>query len=84
MQLPVKALKELIPLSGLALKPFVMSARLTGRHHAAGCPTDVRHELLGHEKKTVAAGYGVGHPMPLLKSGLIRSAFRFRLAADLL
>jgi hypothetical protein len=32
----------------------------------SGCPTDVRHGLLGHEKKTVA-GYGVGKPMPLLK-----------------
>jgi hypothetical protein len=46
------------------------------RHHAAGCPTDVRHELFGHEKKTVAAGYGVRHPVPLFKSGLMRSAFR--------
>ena len=31
--------------------------------HAAGCPIDVRHELLGHEKKTIAAGYGVGQPV---------------------
>ena len=54
------------------------------RHHAAGCPTDVRHELLGHEKKTVAGGYGAERPMSLLKSGLIRSAFRFHFAAYLL
>ncbi len=34
---------------------------------AAGCPEDVRHELLGHEKKTVASGYGKGFPVPLLR-----------------
>jgi len=34
---------------------------------AAGCPEDVRWELLGHDKETVAAGYGEGSPVPLLR-----------------
>jgi integrase len=41
--------------------------RAQDRLLAAGGPLNVRNELLGHEKKTVAAGYGVGHPLPLLK-----------------
>ena len=34
--------------------------------------------LLGHEKKTDAAVYGVGHPIPQLESASIRFAFRCR------
>ena len=49
--------------------------RVQDRLRAAGCPPDVRHELLGHEKKTVAAGYGVGHPMPLLKKWIDKIGF---------
>ncbi len=49
--------------------------RAQDRLRAAGCPTDVRYELLGHEKKTVAAGYGVGHPMPLLKKWIDKIGF---------
>jgi len=49
--------------------------RAQDRLRAAGCPTDVRYELLGHEKKTVAAGYGVGHPMPLLKKWVDKIGF---------
>jgi integrase len=49
--------------------------RAQDRLRAAGCPTDVRYELLGHEKKTVAAGYGVGHPMPLLKRWIDKIGF---------
>jgi integrase len=49
--------------------------RAQDRLRAAGCPTDVRHELLGHEKKTVAAGYGVGHPIPLLKKWIDKIGF---------
>jgi hypothetical protein len=37
------------------------------RLRAAGCPEDVRWALLGHEEKTVAAGYGEGFPVPLLR-----------------
>jgi integrase len=49
--------------------------RAQDRLRAAGCPADVRHELLGHEKKTVAAGYGVGHPMPLLRKWVDKIGF---------
>jgi integrase len=49
--------------------------RAQDRLRAAGCPTDVRYELLGHERKTVAAGYGVGHPMPLLKKCIDKIGF---------
>jgi integrase len=41
--------------------------RAQDRLRAAGCPEDVRWAILGHEKKTVAAGYGEGFPVPLLK-----------------
>jgi hypothetical protein len=34
---------------------------------AAGCPEDVRWALLGHEKKTIAAGYGTGFPVLMLR-----------------
>jgi integrase len=34
---------------------------------AAGCPQDIREALLGHEKKTVAAGYGAGFPVTMLR-----------------
>jgi integrase len=44
--------------------------RAQDRLRAAGCPTDIRWELLGHERRTVAAGYGVGSPVPLLKKWL--------------
>jgi integrase len=41
--------------------------RAQDRLRAAGCPEDVQWELLGHEKETVAAGYGEGSPVPLLR-----------------
>jgi integrase len=41
--------------------------RAADRLRAADCPIDIRHELLGHERKTVAAGYGVGSPVSKLK-----------------
>jgi integrase len=41
--------------------------RAQDRLRAAGCPEDVRWALLGHEEKTVAAGYGEGFPVPLLR-----------------
>ena len=36
--------------------------RAQDRLRAAGCPQDVRWAILGHEEKTVAAGYGEGFP----------------------
>jgi integrase len=41
--------------------------RAQDRLRAAGCPQDVREQLLGHERVTVGEGYGVGSPVPLLK-----------------
>jgi hypothetical protein len=42
---------------------------------AAGCPSDIREELLGHEHKTVAAGYGKGSPVTLLRKWLDKVGF---------
>lgn len=44
--------------------------RAQDRLRAAGCPQDVRWALLGHEEKTVAAGYGEGFPVKMLKQWL--------------
>ena len=41
--------------------------RAQDRLRAAGCPEDVRWAILGHEEKTVAAGYGEGFPVPTLR-----------------
>jgi integrase len=41
--------------------------RAKDRSRAAGCPLNVQYELFGHEEKTIAAGYGVGSPVPVLK-----------------
>jgi hypothetical protein len=57
--------------------------RAQGRLRAAGCPEDVRWAILGHEEKTVAAGYG-GRASPCwsFASGLIRSDLNFSAATD--
>ncbi len=41
--------------------------RAQDRLRAAGCPEDKRWAILGHEEPTVAAGYGEGFPVRLLK-----------------
>jgi hypothetical protein len=41
----------------------------------AGCPQDMRWAVLGHEEKTVAAGYGEGFPVRLLKQWIDRMDF---------
>jgi integrase len=41
--------------------------RAQDRLRAAGCPEDMRWAILGHEEETVAAGYGEGFPVPMLK-----------------
>ncbi len=41
--------------------------RAQDRLRAAGCPEDKRWAILGHEEPTIAAGYGEGFPVPLLK-----------------
>jgi hypothetical protein len=42
---------------------------------AAGCPEDIRWAILGHEEQTVAAGYGEGFPVPLLKQWIDKIGF---------
>lgn len=42
---------------------------------AAHCPLDVQYELLGHETKTVASGYGRGSPVPLLARWINKIGF---------
>ncbi len=49
--------------------------RAQDRLRAAGCPQDVRWALLGHEEKTVAAGYGEGFPVPMLRKWIDRIGF---------
>jgi len=42
--------------------------RAKDRLRAEGCPPDIQHHILGHEKKTVADGYGSGYPVRVLKT----------------
>ena len=49
--------------------------RAQDRLRAAGCPPEERWEVLGHEKKTVAEGYGEGFPVPVLKKWIDRIGF---------
>jgi integrase len=49
--------------------------RAQDRLRAAGCPEDCRWAILGHEEKTVAAGYGEGFPVPLLKQWIDKIGF---------
>jgi integrase len=37
--------------------------RAKDRLRALACPLDIQYEILGHEKQTVAAGYGHGYPI---------------------
>ena len=49
--------------------------RAQDRIRAAGCPEDVRWAILGHEEKTVAAGYGEGFPVKVLRRWIDRIGF---------
>jgi integrase len=49
--------------------------RAQDRLRAAGCPVDYRWALLGHEEETVAEGYGLGFPVPMLKRWIDRIGF---------
>jgi integrase len=46
--------------------------RAQDKLRAAGCPLDIREELLGHENMTVGKSYGLGHPVPHLKGWIDR------------
>jgi integrase len=49
--------------------------RAQDRLRAAGCPEDIRWAILGHEEETVAAGYGKGFPVPMLREWIDRIGF---------
>ena len=49
--------------------------RAQDRLRAAECPQDVRWALLGHEEKTVAAGYGEGFAVPVLRKWVDKIGF---------
>ena len=49
--------------------------RAQDRLRAAGCPQDIRWAILGHEEKTVAAGYGEGFPVMLLRKWIDKIGF---------
>jgi len=42
--------------------------RAKDRLRSVRCPLDIQHELLGHEVRTVASGYGRGYPVEELKT----------------
>ena len=46
--------------------------RAADKLRAAECPTDIRYALLGHEKKTIADGYGSGFAVPVLRKWIDR------------
>jgi len=52
--------------------PHSFRHRAQDRLRAAGVPEDMRWALLGHEKRTVASGYGKGFPVPMLKGAIDR------------
>jgi len=49
--------------------------RAQDRLRAAGCPVDIRHAILGHEEKSVAAGYGEGFPVTMLRKWIDKIGF---------
>jgi len=49
--------------------------RAADKLRAAECPQDVRWAILGHEEKSVAAGYGEGFSVSLLKRWIDRIGF---------
>jgi integrase len=49
--------------------------RAQDRLRAAGCPEDCRWAILGHETETVAAGYGEGFPVRMLKRWIDKIGF---------
>jgi integrase len=49
--------------------------RAQDRLRAAECPQDIRWAILGHEEKTVAAGYGEGFSVTILRKWIDRIGF---------
>ncbi len=73
-----KRLNKFIRRIGIGDKSKVLHSlrhRAQDRLRAAGCPVDYRWALLGHEEETVAEGYGLGFPVPMLKKWIDRIGF---------
>jgi integrase len=73
-----KRLNKFIRRIGIGDKGKVLHSlrhRAQDRLRAAGCPVDHRWALLGHEEETVAEGYGLGFPVPMLKKWIDRIGF---------
>ena len=73
-----KRLNKFIRRVGIGDKGKVLHSlrhRAQDRLRAAGCPVDYRWALLGHEDETVAEGYGLGFPVPMLKKWIDRIGF---------
>jgi integrase len=49
--------------------------RAKDKLRAVRCPLDIQYELLGHEVKTVASGYGRGYPVAELKDWMEKIGF---------
>jgi integrase len=49
--------------------------RAQDRLRAAECPEDIRWAILGHEERTVAAGYGEGFSLPVLRKWIDKIGF---------
>nr|WP_281435349.1 tyrosine-type recombinase/integrase [Methylobacterium sp. SD274] len=65
-----RVLQRLVRKAGADGKGKVLHSlrhRAKDRMRAEQCPIAVQYELFGHEEKTVAAGYGHGSPMSVLK-----------------
>lgn len=63
---------------GVADKAKVLHSfrhRAQDRLRAAGVREDLRWAILGHEKRTIASGYGIGFPVPMLKDAIDKIGF---------
>jgi integrase len=73
-----KRLNKFIRRIGIGDKGKVLHSlrhRAQDRLRAAGCPVDYRWALLGHEEETVAEGYGLGFPVPMLRKWIDKIGF---------
>jgi integrase len=73
-----KRLNRFLRDSGVAASGKVVHSlrhRAADRLRAAGAPVDIRHALLGHEKRTIADSYGAGHPVLLLRKWIDKISF---------
>ena len=73
-----KRLNKFLDRCGIVDKRKVVHSfrhRAQDRLRAFECPEDIRWAILGHEDETVAAGYGEGHPVRVLKKWIDKISF---------